>query len=160
MASVDELSSLNEIVKILGSPTAAIFSGAVAVVWIGRQLVSLRTDFQQGKMDSAKAMLKVWSELERQRPETADPRYDLLEQKIYGQLGLTLNEPINAESAEAIPDDIYKQPTKLPERFLYSATGACLGTAINFVYRLEPLLSLMSADNKFVLVGALSAAGF
>lgn len=84
-----------ELVKSLGMTgvTTTILAIAAVVVWLARQVVSMRKDLEQQRTDSATTLLKVWSEVEAKRPSSDDPKYEALREEVLRRFGVSVAAP-------------------------------------------------------------------
>jgi hypothetical protein len=87
-ACMNDFASIMDIAKNLGTPGLTIMSIVAAVIWLARQGVTLRKDLEQSKLDSAAALIKIWSEIEGKKPESRDPNYEAVREELLRRFGI------------------------------------------------------------------------
>jgi hypothetical protein len=161
---MDGLRELMEIAQNLGTPGITIVSIAAVIVWLARQAIALRKDLEQSKIDSANALLKVWSELEGKRPSGSDPNYDAIKDELLKRFGIKrLEKP--SDSALEVPDAVWRMlPPRvtLLDRTIYSVLGAMIAQFVRLLFSFRGAFSLdfyylVGLFLSFVLFSMISA---
>jgi hypothetical protein len=154
---VDGLQQILDVAKNLGTPGVTILSIAVIIIWLARQAISLRKDFEQSKIDSANSLLKMWGELEVKKPTNNDPNYEAIKYEVLRRFGIQHPEQ---SARREIPNPRPAVPVK--DRIMFSGLGAVtaqlLRVALYVLPRGELAFQPIPLVVGFVIVSLLSAA--
>jgi hypothetical protein len=144
---MESFTQILEVAKNLGAPGVAIVSGALIIIWLARQAISMKRDLDKNKVESANELIKLWAELEGKKPNAQDPKFEAMREQILKRFGVVTEDLKGSLELKEDRDpyihkyDDFDEDIKTSTLFAYAFVGSVLGAMTALAPRVAPILA-------------------